>query len=149
MENDSPRMEDDSPHWSQKSTTSASSYTSTPQGGDQFSVSPGSGSVASAALDPALWKLVERGDICPFEDCAFTVDALAFGVNGDAGGEDGGSAVEDGSEGGAGDGDGRREKKRANRSRCRHFHTLCGCRHTRGALKGLLFQVRFYHYYRY
>lgn len=29
------------------------------------------------------------------------------------------------------------------RSRCRHFHTLCGCRHTRGALKGRLFQVTY------
>lgn len=87
------------------------------------------------------------------------MDALAFGVNGDAGGDDGGSVVEDGSEGGAGvvaggrgssssagGVDGRQEKKKANRSRCRHFHTLCGCRHTRGALKGLLFQVSSYYY---
>lgn len=41
---------------------------------------------------------------------------------------------------GGGDGAGAGSKSR---SRCRHFHTLCGCRHTRGALKGRLFQVSF------
>lgn len=27
-------------------------------------------------LNPSLWKLIERGETCPFEDCAFTVAFL-------------------------------------------------------------------------
>lgn len=128
---------------------------------------------AAVTLNPSLWRLVERGEVCPFEECAFTVSSvlkrnpgaagkvsaagfgdemLAGGCSGEAlagatglgdaspadiGGAFNGGSVQHTSTGsGTGTGQDRRI------SRCRHFHTLCGCRHTRGALKGLLFQVR-------
>lgn len=103
----------------------------TPPEGDDSRSSPDSSDEADA-LSPSLWKLVERGDICPFEDCAFTVSAAEgrekFKSNRD-------------SKGLFGEGKGMSIGGEKNRSRCRHFHTLCGCRHTRGAFKGLLFQV--------
>ncbi|CAN0152482.1 unnamed protein product, partial [Ectocarpus sp. 12 AP-2014] len=121
-----------------------SSNSSTPQSaGDGSQTSPGS--IAAMTLNPSLWKLVERGETCPFQDCAFTVAfferkearkaaaaaAAAAGGGGGGGGVGAGMLKEEGEE----------DNDKENRSRCRHFHTLCGCRHTRGVLKGRLFQT--------
>lgn len=128
-------------------------------------------------LTPSLWKLVERGETCPFEDCAFTVAffeqkeankaaaaaALLKENTGNGGGDLGGAvggvdAAQAGPAGGVGGGkqetmvvkgeagasgglSGVVVEDKETKSRCRHFHTLCGCRHTRGVLKGRLFQV--------
>lgn len=140
--------------------------TNTPRSGSDSSASPGSGSGSTAAmtLTPSLWKLVERGDRCPFPDCAFTVSMMEERARRSSGGGKGGGGGE-GAEGGGGaggkmgggrgkgsavgegtgdaEGEGGGELVDKTKSRCRHFHTLCGCRHTRGALKGLLFQVWF------
>ncbi|CBJ31393.1 expressed unknown protein [Ectocarpus siliculosus] len=122
-----------------------SSNSSTPRSagdGSQTSL----GSIAAMTLNPSLWKLVERGETCPFPDCAFTVAfferkearkaAAAAAAAGGGGGVGAGVLKEEGEE--------EKDKDKENRSRCRHFHTLCGCRHTRGVLKGRLFQVCVY-----
>eukprot|EP00752_Nemacystus_decipiens_P015179 g13519.t1 len=56
----------------------SSSAGGTPRSVGGFSnSSPGSStSIASMTLAPSLWKLVERGETCPFPDCAFTVAFL-------------------------------------------------------------------------
>ncbi len=57
------------------SSSSSGGSTSTPQSaGGLSNTSPAS--IASMTLDPFLWKLVERGETCPFPDCAFTVAFL-------------------------------------------------------------------------
>lgn len=90
---------------------------------------------AAVGLDPSVWKVVERAEVCPFKECAFTVSAAEGkeGANSDRGGKGIVGAVKGFDLG--------LVKQEKNRSRCRHFHTLCGCRHTRGAFKGLPFQV--------
>lgn len=165
-------MEDD-----EASPALSSASTSTPRSGSDSSASPGStGSTAASTLTPSLWKLVERGDTCPFPDCAFTVSMMEErarrssgggkgkggkgergGVaDGEESGRGGGGGVGDEGEGDGGGGEAEDEAEveaNKSKSRCRHFHTLCGCRHTRGALKGLLFQVNnrelLYHTYEY
>lgn len=125
----------------------ASSLSVSTPGGDDILVSPSSMGISGPAvsLNPSLWKLVERGDTCPFEECAFTISSIS--KRNTFGGAAAGKQVLDG-EGCVGAVLGNAAQAEAGRgqqkniSRCRHFHTLCGCRHTRGALKGLPFQVQ-------
>ncbi|CAM9387901.1 unnamed protein product, partial [Hapterophycus canaliculatus] len=149
-----------SPASSSSPLSTLSSNTSTPRSAGDGSNSPPGGSIASMTLTPSLWKLVERGETCPFEDCAFTVAfleqkearkaaaaALLKENSNGRGGSGSGSGADSAGRGSAAAGgmaaaaEGEAGENKENKSRCRHFHTLCGCRHTRGVLKGRLFQT--------